>query len=100
MEITLNDEQAALLVAVDEGRVTNDPRFTLPDFETDPGPPACQKRATRRLAPLKQWRLVELDEDSEPDRYGVRRYRLTGLGERVLAEIHEQEAASRTSRVA
>jgi hypothetical protein len=98
MLISLDPEQVQLLVAVDQGRVHSDPRFVQPDFETEPGPPAMTKRATRRLAPLKKARLVELDPDTEPDRYGVRPYRPTELGSRVLAEVRAQEAAAQTDQ--
>ncbi|SBT64243.1 hypothetical protein GA0070622_1213 [Micromonospora sediminicola] len=94
MRITLDEPQVDLLAAVDAGNVHTDPRFTLPDFERVPGEPG-HRRATQRLQPLKDYRLVELDPDTPPDRWGVRPYRLTGLGERVLAEAREQEAADR-----
>ncbi|MEV4270576.1 hypothetical protein [Micromonospora aurantiaca (nom. illeg.)] len=95
MEITLDTDQVQLLVAVDQKRVHMDPRYTRPDFERDPGPPVALKRATQRLQPLKRMRLVELVDESEADRYGVRLYKLTARGEQVLAEVREMEAAAR-----
>ncbi|WP_319460070.1 hypothetical protein [Micromonospora sp. RTP1Z1] len=95
MEIALDAEQVLLLVAVDQKRVHTDPRYTAPDFERDPGPPLVLKRATQRLAPLKRMRLVELVDEAEADRYGVRLYRLTTIGEQVLAEVRDLETAAR-----
>ncbi|MDG4749333.1 MULTISPECIES: hypothetical protein [Micromonospora] len=95
MEITLDTDQVQLLVAVDQKRVHMDPRYTRPDFERDPGPPVALKRATQRLQPLKRMHLVELVDESEADRYGVRLYKLTARGEQVLAEVREMEAAAR-----
>jgi hypothetical protein len=92
MEITLNADDVTLLVAVEQGRVENDPRFIAPDFETDPGPPAMRRRATQRLKPFKRWALVELVGEDQADRYGVRMYRLTARGEQLLAEARAQEA--------
>jgi hypothetical protein len=92
MEITLNADHVALLVAVDQHRVHMDPRYIAPDFEVDPGPPAMHKRAGRRLAPLKRWHLIELVDQDQADQYGVRRYRLTDLGARLLDEARAQEA--------
>ncbi|MFI2650185.1 hypothetical protein [Micromonospora fulviviridis] len=93
MEIALDTEQVQLLVAVEQKRVHMDPRFRAPDFERDPGPPLAMKRATQRMVPLKRMRLVELEP---ADKSGVRLYKLTTLGEQVLAEVREQEAAART----
>ncbi|MEU8264930.1 hypothetical protein AB0C02_30490 [Micromonospora sp. NPDC048999] len=93
MLISLDEDQVALLTAVEQRRVHTDPRFTQPDFERLPGQPR-HRRATQRLQRLKDYRLVELDPDTEPDRWGVRPYRLTGLGERMLAAAREQEAAA------
>ncbi|MBC9006121.1 hypothetical protein [Micromonospora aurantiaca (nom. illeg.)] len=94
MQISLDEDQVALLAAVAQRRVHSDPRFTKPDFEREPGQPG-HRRATQRLQPLKAYRLVELDPDAEPDQWGVRFYRLTALGERVLAQVREQEQSER-----
>jgi hypothetical protein len=94
MEITLNADHVALMVAVDQHRVHMDPRYIAPDFEVDPGPPAMHKRAGRRLAPLKRWLLIELVDEDQADRYGVRLYRLTQLGSRLLEEARAQEATA------
>ncbi|MFI6332935.1 hypothetical protein ACIBBG_32090 [Micromonospora chersina] len=96
MEIALDTEQVQLLVAVEQQRVHMDPRYTRPDFEKDPGPPMTLKRATQRLAPLKRMRLVELVDESEASAYGLRLYKLTTLGEQVLAEVRDLEATART----
>lgn len=95
MEITLDVEQAQLLAAVEQGRVHMDPRFTRPDFERSADEPAVCRRATQRLRPLKKALLVVLNDDAEPGQYGVRPYRLTALGERVLAEARTAMAAQR-----
>lgn len=95
MEIALDAEQVLLLVAVEQHRVHMDPRYTAPDFEKEPGPPVALKRATQRLAPLKRMRLVDLVDEAEADRYGVRLYRLTTLGEQVLADVRDLETAAR-----
>ena len=95
MEITLDVDQVQLLTAVGEHLVHMDPRYTAPDFERDPGPPATLKRATQRLAPLKRLRLVELVDEDEADRFGVRLYRLTTLGEQVLEQVRDLEQAAR-----
>ncbi|MEV7268424.1 hypothetical protein AB0N38_33195 [Micromonospora aurantiaca] len=87
MEIALDLEQVQLLAAVELGRVHMDPRFTRPDFERLP-PGAGTRRATGRLKPLKRALLVDLAD--EPDQYGIRLYRLTRLGEQVLAAAREQ----------
>ncbi|MFG3709195.1 hypothetical protein ACGF7U_31315 [Micromonospora sp. NPDC047670] len=95
MRIALDVDQVALLAAVDDGRVHMDPRFTRPDFEREPGdrPVPQYRRATQRLRPLKRADLVELD-DGEPRQYGVRPYRLTALGRKVLAEARAQAEAA------
>lgn len=95
MQISLDAEQVQLLVAVEQGRVHADPRFTKPDFERIPDPPFGNRRAGRRLDPLKRFRLIELVDGSEADRFGVRLYKLTALGEQILAEVREQETAAR-----
>lgn len=100
MEITLDAEQVLLLVAVEQHLVHMDPRYTAPDFERDPGPPMVLKRATQRLAPLKRMRLVELVDEAEADRFGVRLYKPTALGEQVLAAVREQEDAARAEATA
>ncbi|MCW6005557.1 hypothetical protein K1W54_13355 [Micromonospora sp. CPCC 205371] len=90
MEIALTADDVALLAAVAQHRVHMDPRFTAPDFEVDPGPPAMRRRATQRLRPLQRWQLGELVDDA--DRYGVRLYRLTARGAQLLDEARAQEA--------
>ncbi|GLH94918.1 hypothetical protein [Phytohabitans aurantiacus] len=92
MEITLNADDVTMLVAVEQGRVEHDPRFTAPDFEVDPGPPVMRRRATQRLRPFKRWQLVDLVDEDQADQYGVRAYRLTQLGARLLDEARAQEA--------
>lgn len=98
MQITLDLDHVELLVAVGQGRVHSDPRYTRPDFEKQPDPPFGQRRAGRRLAPLKAARLVRLAEDA--DQYGVRLYELTPHGEEVLAEVRRQEAAANADAAA
>lgn len=86
MEITLEEEQVALLAAVADGRVHMDPRFTRPDFERPAGSGGNAhdlRRATGRLRPLREARLVELADEADQD--GVTLYRLTGRGRGVLA---------------
>ncbi|MEV0805748.1 hypothetical protein [Micromonospora sp. NPDC050200] len=89
MEISLDLEQVKLLAAVDDGRVHRSPRARPPDFEKDPVVTGAYKRATQRLATLIKMRLVELDGG---DDNVTRRWKLTGVGERVLAEAREQPA--------
>ncbi|MFG3418724.1 hypothetical protein [Micromonospora sp. NPDC048063] len=95
MEISLDAEQVLLLVAVEQGRVHMDPRYTKPDFEKEPEHPFGLKRATRRLAPLKKARLVELVPEEDAGQYGVRLYKLTSRGQHVLEQVREMEAAAR-----
>lgn len=92
MKIELTADSVALLAAVEQHRVHMDPRFTAPDFEVDPGPPAMRRRATQRLRLFKRWHLVELVDEDQADRYGVRAYRLTQLGAQLLDEARAQEA--------
>ncbi|SCL15094.1 hypothetical protein [Micromonospora inyonensis] len=93
MQTTLGPEHVELLVAIRQGRVHSDPRYTRPDFEKLPDPPFGLRRAGRRLGPLMAARLVRLAEDAD-DRDGVRLYQLTERGEEVLAEALRQEAAA------
>lgn len=90
----LTSEQVQLLLAVRQQRVHMDPRFTLPDFEKDPVRTYVTKRATRRLRPLKDAQLVEMVDEADADRYGVRLYRLTTTGDQALDEALAAEAAA------
>ncbi|MCX4468953.1 hypothetical protein OOK41_01265 [Micromonospora sp. NBC_01655] len=92
MEISLNLEQVELLAAVAEGRVHSDPRFSRPDFERLSENAHHTRRATARLRPLRKALLVVLVDEADSD--GVRPYKLTSLGERVLAEARAQQAAA------
>lgn len=91
-QISLDEKQAALLLAVARGEVHHDPRYTKPDFRRDPDRPALTRRAGRDLAPLKKWQLVELVD--EKDRHGVRLYKLTERGEQVSERLREQETTA------
>lgn len=96
MQIALDLEQVQLLAAVELGRVHMDPRFTRPDFERLPAGTGT-RRATGRLKPLKRAMLVDLAD--EADQSGIRLYRLTSLGERVLAEARAQAEAAAAGEV-
>lgn len=91
MEISLNEDQVKLLAAVDDGRVHHSPRFTPHDYEKSAEVTGVYRRATQRLAPLIKMRLVVL---AEGDLNTTRRWTLTDLGDRVLTEYREQEAAA------
>lgn len=87
MKISLDAAQVQLLLAVDQGQVHQDSRFTNPDFRADPDRPGLTLRATRDLAPLKKWRLVELVDEPAPN--GVRLYQLTSRGRLIRDEFRE-----------
>lgn len=91
---TLDPDQLQLLLAVRQGRVHMDPRFTLPDFEREPDSPFMTRRATRRLRPFKAAGLVELVDEDQADQFGVRGYQLTGSGEQVVDAALAAEAAA------
>lgn len=92
MEIALDPEQVQLLIAVEQGRVHTDPQFASPDFEKLAEYPFGQRRATSRLRPFKLNRLVELVDDEAAGGKPARPYKLTTLGEQVLAAAREQES--------
>ncbi|MEU5938651.1 hypothetical protein ABZ807_05585 [Micromonospora sp. NPDC047548] len=94
MEISLDEEQVLTLFAVEQGRVHNDPRIPRPDWEKLAEFPFGHRPAVARLKPLRKARLVELPDESEADANGVRAWKLTDLGDRIVAEYREQEAAA------
>lgn len=81
-DLTVRD--AALLDAVEQGRVHHDPNFHE-DFEVIPDGTGAARRAGHRLEPLKRAKLVQLDDEADSD--GVRLYRPTPHGREVLEEI-------------
>ncbi|WP_320069131.1 hypothetical protein [Micromonospora sp. RTGN7] len=94
MEIILDEDQVALLAAVDAGRVHADARFSRPDFERLSDNRHHTRRATARLRPLKAALLVELTSDA--DNEGIRLYRLTTRGEQILTAATEQARSADT----
>ena len=94
MEISLTEEQVLTLFAVEQGRVENDPRIPRPDWEKLAEFPFGHRPAVQRLRPLLKCRLVALPDESEADANGVRVWKLTDLGERILAEYRDQQTAA------
>lgn len=94
MEISLDEEQVLTLFAVNQGRVEHDPRIPRPDWEKLAEFPFGHRPAGRRLRPLVKCLLVQLPDESEADDKGVRVWKLTDLGERIVAQYREEQAAA------